>query len=316
MREEERKLANQTLSPRRRSVCASNSSWSSAGRRAMCGSCVWRREGVGSSSVSAVSEASRTRASAASKRVARGEGVRAPVRAAAVRRSTRIPRRRSARTTRAAPSSATAGAGGAHAPEWACRAQRPTPQSALPTPAEGRTTPSIPVSPRPSNTPPLPAPHSPGSLRAHALLRVVKSLSTMPAFLQRALVAPQLLPLIRSLRAPRSHALGRKTHGGGSDRVMCLAKASQPVVLKPTSRPSLDDVDRLSRGEAAKRRGTGSRAVPHRLNEEEMRAFTVSKVRGGSAQSSARLPLLPTRPSSQQCPSHSARLAHPPDSLN
>jgi len=59
--------------------------------------------------------------------------------------------------------------------------------------------------------------------------------------------------------------------------VMCLAKASQPVVLKPTSRPSLDDVDRLSRGEAAKRRGTGSRAVPHRLNEEEMRAFTVSK---------------------------------------
>lgn len=62
--------------------------------------------------------------------------------------------------------------------------------------------------------------------------------------------------------------------------MMCLAKASQPVVLKPTSRPSLDDVDRLSRGEAAKRRGTGSRAVPHRLNEEEMRAFTVSKVRG------------------------------------
>jgi hypothetical protein len=102
-------------------------------------------------------------------------------------------------------------------------------------------------------------------------------------FLQRALAAPQLLPLIRTLRAPRSHALPRKTHGGsaGSDRVMCLARASQPVVRKPTSRPSLDDVDRLSRGEAAKRRGTGSRAVPHRLNEEEMRAFTVSKVRGG-----------------------------------
>lgn len=40
-----------------------------------------------------------------------------------------------------------------------------------------------------------------------------------------------------------------------------------------SQRPSLDDVDRLSRGQAAKRRGTGSRAVPHRLNAEERESY-------------------------------------------
>ena len=38
-------------------------------------------------------------------------------------------------------------------------------------------------------------------------------------------------------------------------------------------RPSLDDVERISKGQAAKRRGTGSRAVPHRLNEMERKEW-------------------------------------------
>lgn len=38
-------------------------------------------------------------------------------------------------------------------------------------------------------------------------------------------------------------------------------------------RPTPDDVDRLSRGLAAQRRGTGSRAIPHRLNAEERSAY-------------------------------------------
>lgn len=38
-------------------------------------------------------------------------------------------------------------------------------------------------------------------------------------------------------------------------------------------RPNREDVDRISRGQAAKQRGTGSRAVPHRLNEEERRSY-------------------------------------------
>ena len=40
-----------------------------------------------------------------------------------------------------------------------------------------------------------------------------------------------------------------------------------------SDRPNIDDVDRLSRGQAAKRRGTGSRAVPHRLNAEEREGY-------------------------------------------
>jgi len=45
-------------------------------------------------------------------------------------------------------------------------------------------------------------------------------------------------------------------------------------------RPSLDDIDRLSRGKAAKRRGTGSRGVPHRLDEQEHKALERAKQQG------------------------------------
>lgn len=43
-----------------------------------------------------------------------------------------------------------------------------------------------------------------------------------------------------------------------------------------SGRPSLDDVERLSRGQAAKKRGTGSRGVCHRLNESERKVRTSS----------------------------------------
>lgn len=42
-----------------------------------------------------------------------------------------------------------------------------------------------------------------------------------------------------------------------------------------SGRPSLDDVERLSRGQAAKKRGTGSRGVCHRLNESERKVRTL-----------------------------------------
>ena len=44
-------------------------------------------------------------------------------------------------------------------------------------------------------------------------------------------------------------------------------------------RPTLDDVERISRGDAAKRRGTGSRMVPHRLNQLERKEWDLSKKR-------------------------------------
>lgn len=45
--------------------------------------------------------------------------------------------------------------------------------------------------------------------------------------------------------------------------------SSLSASLVSVNRISRDDVDRLSRGQAAKKRGYGSRSVPHRLNEVE-----------------------------------------------
>eukprot|EP00638_Chattonella_subsalsa_P016048 CAMPEP_0117829412 /NCGR_PEP_ID=MMETSP0949-20121206/7850_1 /TAXON_ID=44440 /ORGANISM="Chattonella subsalsa, Strain CCMP2191" /LENGTH=219 /DNA_ID=CAMNT_0005670157 /DNA_START=188 /DNA_END=848 /DNA_ORIENTATION=+ len=47
-----------------------------------------------------------------------------------------------------------------------------------------------------------------------------------------------------------------------------------------SGRPSLDDVERISKGQAAKKRGTGSRAVPHRLNAAERKEWDLAKKRG------------------------------------
>ena len=44
-------------------------------------------------------------------------------------------------------------------------------------------------------------------------------------------------------------------------------------------RPTVDDVERISRGQAAKRRGTGSRNVPHRLNAAEVIEWNLAKSR-------------------------------------
>ncbi|KAL7444954.1 hypothetical protein ACHAXM_010975 [Skeletonema potamos] len=43
-------------------------------------------------------------------------------------------------------------------------------------------------------------------------------------------------------------------------------------------RPHLDDVERLSYGKGAKRRGTGSRYHCHRLNQEERKLYELAKV--------------------------------------
>lgn len=45
-------------------------------------------------------------------------------------------------------------------------------------------------------------------------------------------------------------------------------------------RPSLDDVQRISCGDAARHRGTGSRAVPHRLNAEGRKQYDIAKAKG------------------------------------
>lgn len=45
-------------------------------------------------------------------------------------------------------------------------------------------------------------------------------------------------------------------------------------------RPTVNDVERISWGKPAKKKGTGSRGVPHRLNEEERRLFEQARRKG------------------------------------
>ena len=45
-------------------------------------------------------------------------------------------------------------------------------------------------------------------------------------------------------------------------------------------RPTVDDVERISWGKPAKKKGTGSRGVPHRLNEEERALFAQARRKG------------------------------------
>lgn len=47
-----------------------------------------------------------------------------------------------------------------------------------------------------------------------------------------------------------------------------------------TWRPTFDDVERISRGQAAKVKGTGNRGIPHRLNADERQVFERAKMAG------------------------------------
>jgi len=48
---------------------------------------------------------------------------------------------------------------------------------------------------------------------------------------------------------------------------------------KSNIRPTIDDIERISKGLAARRRGTGARSVPHRLNAEERIEWELAKKR-------------------------------------
>jgi hypothetical protein len=67
-----------------------------------------------------------------------------------------------------------------------------------------------------------------------------------------------------------------------------LANGPLPVHLQPPVgaaagsvwRPTIDDVDRISWGRPAKQKGTGSRGVPHRLNDEERSLYDFARRKG------------------------------------
>lgn len=59
-----------------------------------------------------------------------------------------------------------------------------------------------------------------------------------------------------------------------------LAFLPEATSLPRFIRPDLEDVLRITRGEAARRRGVGSREVCHRLNAEEAKQWAVARERG------------------------------------
>ncbi|GAB0493334.1 hypothetical protein MMPV_004614 [Pyropia vietnamensis] len=105
--------------------------------------------------------------------------------------------------------------------------------------------------------------------------------------------ASAALPPPPSSPPPASSDVGTSTTAASASAAAAGAPdtplLTPPSDVKPAWRPSREDVLRLSRGQAAKARGTGSRAVPHRLNAEEVAAFQracrsgVLVTRGGGA---------------------------------
>ncbi len=65
-----------------------------------------------------------------------------------------------------------------------------------------------------------------------------------------------------------------------STRPRAFTSHQRALAAAKGGRPSLDDVERISKGQAAKRRGVGSRAVCHRLNEMERKEFELAKKLG------------------------------------
>jgi hypothetical protein len=91
------------------------------------------------------------------------------------------------------------------------------------------------------------------------------------------------LPSARGLSFARSSASLISRHAPRAQ--LSVSRAVEPAIglaadLKGQWRPTVDDVVRISWGKPAKRKGTGSRGVPHRLNEDERRAFDTAVRKG------------------------------------
>lgn len=80
------------------------------------------------------------------------------------------------------------------------------------------------------------------------------------------------------------------------------------VAMARPWRPDMNDVDRLSKGGAAKRRGTGSFHIPHRLNSDERPVYEAAKKKVGGANHSAG-PHVPQQ--QQQQPQYVIHTPHP-----
>ena len=105
----------------------------------------------------------------------------------------------------------------------------------------------------------------------------------------------QIIPLHPVFAASRmSHGAARMTASAGGGALI-REEMSVPPLAENTAefeltdlpaaemncwRPTADDVDRISWGKPAKKKTTGSRGVPHRLNEEERVIYDMARRKG------------------------------------
>ena len=92
-----------------------------------------------------------------------------------------------------------------------------------------------------------------------------------------------MLRMRRSSRLRSGLLLGLINGRYGVQMVASLSTtAAWPAAAsgKHVWRPTIDDVDRISWGRPAKKKGTGSRGVPHRLNDEERVLYDLARGKG------------------------------------
>ncbi len=86
-----------------------------------------------------------------------------------------------------------------------------------------------------------------------------------------------------ALRAPstsiRRRSLALSSSKTETSSVNTFWRSNQ---AKDCWRPDVRDVERISFGQPAKKKGTGSRGIPHRLNEDERRSFDQARRQGAA----------------------------------
>lgn len=65
-----------------------------------------------------------------------------------------------------------------------------------------------------------------------------------------------------------------------TEETRLVASRALRLAERVKERPTKDDVERISWGKAAKKRGTGSRGIPHRLNNDERKLYELAKGKG------------------------------------
>ena len=99
------------------------------------------------------------------------------------------------------------------------------------------------------------------------------------ALIREEMSVPPLSP--DSITIPTSDEKEKENAGhGDAEKTAEFELTDLPAAEMNCWRPTADDVDRISWGKPAKKKTTGSRGVPHRLNEEERVIYDMARRKG------------------------------------